>query len=477
MGLVAMGKPMREIGTNTAHWPSVTVIVLNYNGLEHLEPCFVSLQALDYPRDKLELMLADNASADDSVSFVQRHFPEVRIVRHDRNYGFSKGNNMAAWRAQGQYVAFLNNDMRVDHAWLKELVKPLRPEEGIVCTTSMILDWEGQRIDYAGMVLSFCGHAWQIGCGEPVSKQYRQDRPVLAPCGGAMLIDRKVFLRSGGFDEDHFAYFEDTDLGWRLWVMGYSVTFTSRSVVYHRGHGFWRAIHMGRKLVLYERNALRSLIKNYDDENLKRVLPVALLLMFKRAHLNSGKEFLRLHQQSTAQRRPPAPPRPERPAAARPSSPKTPVYDAAYYRREAWHAFRQGNIRALIAKTRQELGRRWRRWLARLRWRLIHLSHDDVEAPDIVLSYVIAANDVVVDLPNLLEKRKQIQAMRRRSDQEILALFGEPFTPAHDGDEYVLAQEELARIFGIDRKFASKNGVVAQSDDPIKPQKTGGSSS
>ena len=102
--------------------PSVSVIVLNYNGRQHLDDCFTSLLALDYPKDKLELMLVDNGSSDDSVEFTEKHFPSVRIVQSEENVGFASGNNLGAREASGEYIVFLNNDMRVDAQFVSQLI-------------------------------------------------------------------------------------------------------------------------------------------------------------------------------------------------------------------------------------------------------------------------------------------------------------------------------------------------------------------
>src|SRR5690349_5210297 len=93
-----------------SEYPTASVVVLNYNGLKHLETCFRSLLALDYPRDRLELMLVDNGSSDGSVAFMREHFPGVRVVETGANLGFAGGNDFGAEQADGQYVAFLNND-------------------------------------------------------------------------------------------------------------------------------------------------------------------------------------------------------------------------------------------------------------------------------------------------------------------------------------------------------------------------------
>jgi GT2 family glycosyltransferase len=248
-----------------------------------LKDCFTSLLALEYPQDKLELVLVDNASADGSVEFVREHFPRVNIVQNEENLGFCKGNNRGARQASGEYVAFLNNDTRVDPSWLTELVKPCLAEPDVACTASKILDWEGTAVDFVGAVMNFHGFAFQRDFGRRSPSHYDRSGPLLFACGGSMLIRRQLFLDIGGFDEDYFIYFEDVDLGWRLWLLGYRVLFVPSAITYHRLHATMDWFYDFRKTVLYERNALSTLIKNYDEENLARVLPAALLLTTKRA--------------------------------------------------------------------------------------------------------------------------------------------------------------------------------------------------
>jgi len=268
--------------------PCVSVIVLNYNGKKYLDSCLASLSRMDYPEEKLELILVDNGSTDGSVAYVKASFPWVRIVRNHRNLGFTKANNIGATEAGGQYVAFLNNDMRVDSRWLTELVGPMDRERGVVCTASKILSWDGKTIDFVGGALNFYGHAFQLGYQRSNIEEYTEERPLLFACGGAMLINREVFLGCGGFDEDYFAFFEDVDLGWRLWILGHKVLFAPKAVVYHKHHGTSKRIAPHARRVLYERNALYTIMKNYEEENLHRILPAALLLAVKRtlAHGN-----------------------------------------------------------------------------------------------------------------------------------------------------------------------------------------------
>lgn len=258
--------------------PTVSVIVLNYNGRQHLADCFGSLLDLDYPEGKLELMLVDNASTDDSVEYIQTHYPQVRIVRSKENVGFGSGNNLGAREATGQCVVFLNNDMWVHPQFVQGLVEAIQSDPAVVCAGAKILNWDGSRFDFAGAAAHFAGYAYQVGMGEPFSPdRFTEIQPILFACGGAMMVDRQVFLDIGGFDDNYFIYYEDLDLGWRLWVLGYKVVFAPNAIVRHRHHGTMDSFSDYRKRVLYKRNALYSVFKNYDDENLSRVLPAVLL--------------------------------------------------------------------------------------------------------------------------------------------------------------------------------------------------------
>jgi GT2 family glycosyltransferase len=222
-------------GLETSNPPRVSVVTPGWNGLAHLEPCYRSLRQLDYPPDRLELILVDNGSTDSSVEFMQQHFPEVKIVRNPTNLGFCRANNLGARAAQGEYVAFLNNDTRVHPAWLKELATAVEADAEVVCAGSKLLSWEGDRLDFAGGSLNFRGSGFQPGHGSSRVDPFSETRPVLSACGGSMLIERQIFLDCGGFDEDFFAYLEDVDLGWRLQLhTGAKVAYTSRSIIRHK---------------------------------------------------------------------------------------------------------------------------------------------------------------------------------------------------------------------------------------------------
>jgi GT2 family glycosyltransferase/glycosyltransferase involved in cell wall biosynthesis len=260
----------------------VAVIIPNWNGKQHLVSCLTSLRQLDADGPSPRILLVDNGSTDGSVQLVRKRFPEVELALLDENVGFARACNLGAQRATTPVVAFLNNDMRVDPRWLAELVPPLNTSEGIVCSASRVLSWDGRTADFEGGEMNLEGRAFQRGFGLP-PKRYPAATDVLYANGGAMAVIRETFLEVGGFDEDFFAYYEDSDFGWRLWVLGYRVVFVPNSVCYHRHHGTSRALSPAQKRYLLERNALRTVVKNYAPDTLARVLPTTLMLTLRRA--------------------------------------------------------------------------------------------------------------------------------------------------------------------------------------------------
>jgi len=268
--------------------PSATIAIVNWNGRHLLEECLPSVAALDYPRDALECVVVDNGSTDGSCEWLRREWPAVRVVAHPDNRGFAAAANDAAAAASGEIVAFLNNDCRVAPTWLRHLVEALRAADA-AAVGSRLVDWEGRRLDFDGAAMNFHGHGSNRGFGRPcVADATRAPEQALFACGGAMAVERARFLAAGGFDAAYFAYFEDVDLGWRLWVLGERVLYVPAALAYHRHRG--SGMDPARWRFLLERNALASLFKNYDGANLEVVLPAARALLAARARLASGAE-------------------------------------------------------------------------------------------------------------------------------------------------------------------------------------------
>jgi GT2 family glycosyltransferase len=432
-----------------SEWPTVSVVVLNYNGVRHLPTCFESLLTLDYPSDRLELICVDNGSSDGSVELMQDQFPQVRLVETGANLGFAGGNNAGARAAQGEVVAFLNNDTRVPPDWLQPLIRPLLQEPEIACTGSKIVSWDGRLLEFGGGTMNFLGYGFQEGFGCLYPKDCCQQRDVLFVCGGALAIRRDLFLETGGFDEDFFAFYEDSDLGWRLWILGHRVLFVPGSMVCHRHHSTVSTVADWKRRFLYERNALFSIVKNYEDETLARVLPVALMLLLKRAYYMTGTDAGEYRI---------APETADAPiySLRQPENPWT----FPYYARETVKTLFQDGPAVLTTRAREELKRRLGR--SELPYPSKHIDRPQATNPDFeqvprnAIAHLLAADDLIRYWPRLMEKRAWVQAHRRRSDAEVIKLFGRTLQLSFLEDEYEAAQGILMRAFGLDEMLGQE---------------------
>ena len=260
----------------------VSVLVLNYNGKQYLDDCFASLEKQSLARSRFEIIMIDNGSSDGSVEHARRAWPGVRILETGANLGFAEGNNFGAKKAEGKALVFLNNDTRVETDWLERGLKALRSASNVGAVGSKILAWDGKTLDFAGGAAAFYGHGFKVGSEEPDGEQFDRPGKTLFASGCAMFIWKELFLREGGFDPDYFAFFEDVDIGWRLWVLGYKVLYEPTSIVYHHHHGTAQRYGYERERFLLERNALYTIAKNLDDENVAKILPASAWLAFQR---------------------------------------------------------------------------------------------------------------------------------------------------------------------------------------------------
>ncbi len=266
-------------------------MIPNLDGRDVIPECLDSIAALDYEPGRVEVVLVDNASRDGSVELARKRMPSIRVVQHERNLGFAAACNAGARSANGaEVIVFLNNDMRFEQEFLWELVAPLVRGE-CAATTAKILGWDGGTIDTSGTGTTFLGIDVQPGYGEAPRPEHDVPRRTLFPCGGAMAIDAAVLRDAGGFDEEYFAYYEDLDLGWRMWVMGHEIHYVPSALCRHRhSHTSNRLPPETVRLVMI-RNSLYTCVKNYDDENLARVLPALLALSVRRASIKTGLDL------------------------------------------------------------------------------------------------------------------------------------------------------------------------------------------
>ena len=204
--------------------PFVSVIIVNYNGRTYLEKCLKSLMNINY--SNFEVILVDNNSKDDSVEFVRKLYPTITIKKLEKNFGFAKPNNMGVKISKGDYVLFLNNDTEPDPNFLKELMNVIKENSEIVICQSLLLKSDGS-VDSGGDYVDVYGRAYSLHTAPNTTK------PILSARGASMLIKKDVFWELGGFDENFVTSFEDVDIGWRAWIIGYKAVIVPKSIVYH----------------------------------------------------------------------------------------------------------------------------------------------------------------------------------------------------------------------------------------------------
>lgn len=260
--------------------PTVTICIVNYNGLKYLKECFDSIAKSDYPFEKIETIMVDNASTDGSVDYVRTHYPWVKVLALDKNYGFAKANNVGAKTAQGEYIVFLNNDTVVTPFWLNELVNILEKDKriGVAGSKLLLLDTP-EKLQAAGSKISFTGVGYDIGFLDDNSEKYNSMSNRGYVCAAAMIVRKEEFLDFGGFDENYFMYSEDVDLCWRYWLYGKQIVYVPKSVVYHKFRGTSGELrHTPLKVFCGTRNSLFNTIKNYETHNM--LLPLSLSFLY-----------------------------------------------------------------------------------------------------------------------------------------------------------------------------------------------------
>ncbi len=262
--------------------PLVHVLVINWNGREHLEACFTSLLAQPYRRARF--VLVDNASGDGSVEYVQNafgHDPRVEVLICPGNLGWSGGNNFAikhALEAGAEYLFLLNNDTACAGDVLPKLIAmaEARPELGALAPKMLLFD-QPDRLNSAGLECSIIGAAWDRGIGQPDGPEWDAPGPCIGVCGGAWLIRAQVLEKTGLLPEDFEIYLDDLDLCLRIWNAGYEIWTCPEAVVRHK---FSATLGEGkrfrRKYFLNTRNRFYLMLRNFPLGQLPRIAPAVL---------------------------------------------------------------------------------------------------------------------------------------------------------------------------------------------------------
>jgi GT2 family glycosyltransferase len=254
--------------------PSVSVVVVNYNGKRHLKECFESLLNSHYPKEKLEILMVDNNSSDGSLDYVKKNFPNVRILSLDKDYGYAGGINRGVNAAKGEYLVLLTNDTVMEKGWLVELINVINDDKKIGACTPKILNYNKPNLlNCVGGFMSVFGVSGSLGENERENK-YESISPVFFPSGCCFIIRKKLIEKIGKLDQDYFMYVEDTDVGWKLWDAGYKVLVVPKSRIYHK-------VNSNPKSSDYyffnTRNRLITIIKNTTNLNLLPILGFSII--------------------------------------------------------------------------------------------------------------------------------------------------------------------------------------------------------
>jgi len=268
----------------------VSVILVNFRGADDTLEAIRHLRDLDWPSDRLEIVVVENASGGDSLEKLRAGAPDVTLVESATNLGFAGGCNLGVSRSHGEFVAFLNNDARPDAAWVSAAVDAFASAPRVGAVASRVLDWEGQHVDYMGSALTWFGMGYKPFTGEPIPRIDDPPRDVLFGTGSAMFVRREVYEALGGFDESYFMFFEDVDLGWRLNLLGWRFRYEPRSLAYHKHHASMSSYGTHKERYLLERNALATLYKNLGDDQLAQALPAAMALAVRRGVTLGGED-------------------------------------------------------------------------------------------------------------------------------------------------------------------------------------------
>ena len=269
-----------------------TIIIPNYNGLSFMEPCFEALEA--QTMKDFKILVVDNGSTDGSVEWLkEREIPSIFLPE---NTGFSGAVNVGIRAADTPYVILLNNDTKVAPHYVEALERAMDRSEKIFSVSSkMIQMYHPDLMDDAGDMYSVLGWAFQRGVGRP-EKLYKKSCRVFTACAGAAIYRREVFETIGYFDEMHFAYLEDIDVGYRAKLYGYDNVFCPEAVVYHVGSGTSGSKYNSFKVKLAARNNVYLNYKNMRAWQLLLNSPCLLVgtfvkfLFFKK--MGFGKDYV-----------------------------------------------------------------------------------------------------------------------------------------------------------------------------------------
>ena len=243
------------------NFPLVNIIIVNFNGKQYLSNCLNSLFNLDYPKNRLGIIVVDNCSTDGSVDFIKRRYPNVVILKNDIN-NYARANNLGIRKAKGEYLAFINNDIRVEKDWLIEIIRVMEKKRRVGVAGCKLL-FDDNRIQSSGHV-EYPNFYWgDRGFKEEDIGQYENIEEVFSVCGAAIIFRKTCLKEVGFFDEDFNLYLEDLDICFRCARINWKILYIPKSIAYHNFRGTSNS-----ELATYysERNRLLLLAKHFPEK-------------------------------------------------------------------------------------------------------------------------------------------------------------------------------------------------------------------
>ena len=279
---------------------TTAVVILNWNGKKMLERFLPSVTL--HSTGDTEVIIADNGSTDDSLAFVREHYPQLRIIELDKNYGFAGGDNRALEQVEADYYVLLNDDVEVTPNWIEPVIAQMEQHpQTAICQPKLLMYDQRDTFEYAGGAGGFIDKYGYPFCRGRMFTTLEQDRgqyddpcPIFWASGAAMFVRSSVWKELGGLDDDFFAHMEEIDFCWRAKNAGYEVEYCPHSVVYHVGGGTLPKSNP-HKTYLNFRNNMALLYKNLPQSRLAWVMVCRVVLdyvaAFKFLMERKPKEF------------------------------------------------------------------------------------------------------------------------------------------------------------------------------------------
>ncbi len=270
----------------------VALVILNWNGNDFLEKFLPSV--IQYNSFNSQIIVADNASTDNSIHFLTANYPQIKIIKNTVNGGFAKGYNDALKQVIAEYYVLLNSDVEVTSNWIEPIIKLMDEDISIAACQPKIRSYSKKNyFEYAGAAGGFIDKYGYPFCRgrifeniEEDKGQYNDTREIFWATGACLFIRSQFFHKAGGFDEDFFAHMEEIDLCWRLKNFGYKIMYSADSTVYHVGGGTLNKTNPNKTFLNF-RNNLMLLFKNLPPHNFFLII----LIRFKLDGL-AGFKFL-----------------------------------------------------------------------------------------------------------------------------------------------------------------------------------------